>query len=96
VRLVLSNTGDMLHNLVVTRPGQADRVANAALAMGIQGPERDFVPASDDVLFHTALLQPAASESIYFVAPSAPGDYPFICSFPGHATAMRGVLHVAP
>jgi uncharacterized cupredoxin-like copper-binding protein/glucose/arabinose dehydrogenase len=96
VSLALSNTGDMLHNFVVTRPGRADAVASAAMQMGIQGPQHDFVPESEDVLFHTSLLQPQGSETIYFLAPSRPGDYPFICSFPGHATSMRGVLHVAP
>jgi len=30
-----------------------------------------------------------------FAAPAAPGRYPFICSFPGHAqVGMRGVLIV--
>ena len=25
---------------------------------------------------------------------ATPGDYPFVCSFPGHGIIMRGVLHV--
>jgi azurin len=30
---------------------------------------------------------------IDFIAP-APGEYPFICTYPGHAAFMHGVLHV--
>ena len=27
-------------------------------------------------------------------APQTPGDYDFLCTVPGHATVMRGVLRV--
>jgi len=54
------------------------------------------VPDSEDVLFHTQLLEPNGSDAIYFVAPQTPGDYDFICSFPGHYALMHGQLHVSP
>jgi uncharacterized cupredoxin-like copper-binding protein len=32
---------------------------------------------------------------VKFTAPQAPGEYPFICTFPGHyAIGMKGVLVV--
>jgi hypothetical protein len=31
---------------------------------------------------------------IFFHAPATPGDYDYVCSVPGHATMMRGVLRV--
>jgi azurin len=31
-------------------------------------------------------------EVLEFTLPAA-GDYPFVCSFPGHGIIMRGVLH---
>jgi azurin len=31
-----------------------------------------------------------------FQAPTEPGDYPFVCTFPGHHLLMRGVVKVAP
>jgi azurin len=52
------------------------------------------VPDSADVLFHTSVVQPETSDTIYFIAPSTPGDYDFICSFPGHAALMKGILRV--
>jgi azurin len=55
----------------------------------------DYVPPGNQVLYHTALLQPETSESIYFIAPSEPGTYTYVCTFPGHAITMRGEMRVA-
>jgi len=45
---------------------------------------------------HTAVLEPGATDRIFFEAPSQPGDYEYICSFPGHSALMRGILRVLP
>ena len=94
VELVFNNTDDMAHNLVITLPGMANAVGEAAIALGLDGAEMDWVPASDDVLYHTGLLEPGGSETIYFTAPTEPGEYDFVCTFPGHHGTMRGVLRV--
>lgn len=94
VRFHFDNNDDMLHNLVVTTPGTIDKVAEEALNLGIRGQELNYVPDAAAVLFHTGLLEPETEESIYFMAPSEPGDYPFVCTFPGHAMTMRGILKV--
>ena len=94
VRLDFANASDMLHNVVIVKPGSATRVADAALTLGLDGTRLHFVPPSGDVLFNTALLEPQKSESIYFEAPSAPGDYTFLCTFPGHAVTMQGTMRV--
>ncbi len=94
VALVFNNDDDMLHNLVITTPGTEDDVAMDALRLGLQGHEMSYVPDSDAVLFHTALLEPETAETIYFTAPTEPGTYTFVCTFPGHATTMRGTLRV--
>lgn len=94
VRLVLVNPDDMLHNLLVVRPGSVDRVVEAAMGLGLSGQARHYVPDSPDVLYHTALLQPETQEAIYFEAPSAPGEYTYVCTFPGHGFTMRGTLRV--
>ncbi len=88
------NNDDMLHNLVITTPGSVDAVVEAALNMGIRGQQMNFIPESDDVLYHSALLQPETEETIYFKAPAEPGDYSFVCTFPGHGVTMRGILRV--
>lgn len=94
IRLVFRNTDDMLHNFVLAAPGRADAVGNAALELGLEGPSKNYVPDTDDVLYHTALVSPGGSDTIFFSAPETPGDYDYLCSFPGHAMSMRGILRV--
>ena len=40
------------------------------------------------------LISPGERVTLSFQAPEAPGDYPFICSFPGHWLTMKGVMTV--
>lgn len=96
VRLAFQNEDDMLHNLVVVSPGAADAVGKQAMSMGLRGMEEDYVPETDQVLFHTELLQPGDSQTIYFTAPETAGDYPYVCTFPGHYISMRGLMKVLP
>jgi len=93
VQINFNNNDDMLHNLVVTEPDAADQVGEAAMRLGLTGSDQGYVPTTDEVLFHTCILQPETSESIYFVAP-APGDYEYVCTFPGHYKVMRGKMYV--
>ena len=95
VKLVFNNTDDMLHNLVIVKKGKADAVGKLAMELGINGSKLGYVPPSPDVLFNTCLLQPETSQSIYFTAPKA-GDYPYVCTFPGHYFVMKGNMKVIP
>lgn len=94
IKFTFNNTDDMLHNVVFTTPGSADAVGQAALNMGLDGERLFFVPNSSKVLYNTSLLQPGKSESIYFTAPDKPGEYPYVCTYPGHYLVMRGILKV--
>ncbi len=94
VELTFDNTDDMPHNVVITAPGAADEMGAAALNLGLNGERLHYVPQSSKVLFYTGLLQPGKSETIYFTAPTKPGNYPFVCTYPGHYLVMRGVLKV--
>lgn len=94
--IVFHNKDDMLHNFVLCAPGRGQAVGTAALSMGVEGAARSYVPDLPDVLVHTALLSPETTDRIYFTVPEAPGDYDYICSFPGHAMTMKGVLRVSP
>lgn len=91
IKLTFDNTDVMPHNLLVVKPGTADAVMNAAIAMGAAGFEKGFIPASADVMHHTKLLDMGKEETLEFTLPKA-GEYPFVCSFPGHGVLMRGVL----
>ena len=74
--------------------GTADKVATAAINIGADGFKAGFIPVTDDVLHHTKMLERRQTEVLEFTAPSKPGKYPFICTFPGHAQLMRGYFEV--
>ena len=88
------NKDDMLHNLVIVKPGKATAIGDQALQLGLKGERMGYVPDSDQVLYHTGLVQPGGTETIYLYAPDQPGTYEYVCTFPGHAQIMRGVLRV--
>jgi azurin/glucose/arabinose dehydrogenase len=96
VKLTFHNSDDMLHNFVLTAPGAANEIGVLASKMGLNGQQASYIPVSAKVLFHTLLLQPKQTDVIYFTAPSKPGDYPYICTYPGHFMVMKGVLKVTP
>ncbi|GAB3641848.1 plastocyanin/azurin family copper-binding protein [Spirosoma arcticum] len=94
VKVVFNNNDDMLHNFVIVKPGMANPVGDLALRLNLNGPKMNYVPNTPNVLYHTNILQPETAESIYFVAPTEPGDYQFVCTFPGHSSLMQGTLKV--
>ncbi len=93
VTLTFKNTDHPQHNLFIVKPGAADKVAQMALLLGAEGPAKKYRPDTDLILWGTDLLDHGETEVLEFTAP-APGDYPYVCTFPGHAILMRGVMHV--
>ncbi len=81
------------HNLLFVKPGTADEVAALAVALGAEGFAKQFRPDTDKILYGSTMLDHGQDATIQFTAP-APGDYPYVCTFPGHALLMRGVMKV--
>jgi azurin len=94
VKITFNNNDDMLHNLVIVMPNSANEVGETAMKMGLEGSQNNYIPESDKILFHTNVLSPETSESIYFEVPSVPGDYSYVCTFPGHYFVMQGIMKV--
>jgi azurin len=94
--LIFDNPDQMPHNVVITTPGSMEKVGNAAdkMASLADGYARNFVPDMPEVLFATPLVGPGKSFKLEFKAPDVPGEYPFICSFPGHWRTMKGTIRV--
>jgi azurin len=95
VRLTFQNTATnpaMSHNVVVLRDEASINVVGQA-AMGAAA--SDYVPQAqmDRIIAHTPMSAPGETVTVDFTAPAA-GDYPYICTFPGHYMTMRGVMHV--
>lgn len=94
VTVEFHNPDEMIHNFVVTAPGQRLKVVSAALQLGNNGPGRNFVPDLKEVLWSTRALNPGESTSLSFTAPAEEGVYPYVCTFPGHGFVMYGAMYV--
>jgi azurin len=99
LKVILTNIGTqpvtvMGHNWVLLKAG-TDVAAFDAAALGSAA--TGYIPAalSDEMITHIDLLGPRKSGEADFTAPTAPGDYPFLCTFPAHyQTGMKGTLTV--
>jgi azurin len=84
----------MAHNFVLLAKGtDAATFATASATASASG----YIPAQlkTKVLASTPLVGPGETVDVTFKAPSAPGQYAYLCSFPGHFVAgMKGVLTV--
>ncbi|HEY8549582.1 MAG TPA: plastocyanin/azurin family copper-binding protein [Vicinamibacterales bacterium] len=97
--VTLRNVGTMPkfsmgHNWVLLAGGVDPEAFVVAAA---EAPTTEYVPASkkSEILAATKLLGPKESDTVTFNAPSTPGKYDYLCSFPGHfQVGMRGVLIV--
>jgi glucose/arabinose dehydrogenase len=96
VRLIFENPDLMVHNLVLLARGAEEEVGALAdkLAADPDGMAKGYVPDSPDVLHATPLVEPKGKAELIFDAPLEPGDYPYICTVPGHWRVMQGVLIV--
>jgi azurin len=85
----------MMHNFVLlkadTDAPRFNIVSAYAKSTGYMPPEQ-----KDDVLAFTPFAGPGDTVTTEFTAP-APGDYTFLCNFPGHFIAgMKGTMIVVP
>ncbi len=97
LKVVLTNLGTlpkeaMGHNWVLLKQG-TDVAAFAMASM--MAKDTDYVAAAqkDKVIASIKVLGPKQSGEAVFAVP-APGEYTFICSFPGHYMLMKGILTV--
>lgn len=100
VSLTLKNTGKlpkiaMGHNLVLLKKG-VSAIAFGQKAMGAGANATNPLPDSvkEDVIASTKLLGPGESDTVSFTAPADPGNYEYVCTFPGHFAMMRGTMTV--
>jgi plastocyanin len=96
IKINFINVDYMQHNLLILRPGSKERVGAAAdkIAMDPNGAELNYVPKMYEVLHATPLVNPQKTFSMTINVPDNVGDYPYICSFPGHWRIMNGVMKV--
>jgi len=96
IRLTLQNPDVVPHNWALIKPGTLHRVGNLAnkLIADPAAAARQYIPESSDVLAYTDIVLPREKFTINFEAPTEPGRYPFLCTFPGHWLVMNGEMTV--
>lgn len=96
VQIVLANPDAMQHNLVISQPGSLQEVGTKGSMMPLSAdPEvKAYVPDSPLVLAATRLLNGGETDRLNFTAPAKAGEYPYLCTFPGHFIRMYGVMLV--
>jgi azurin len=96
VQILLSNPDAMPHNLVIGQPGSLQEIGTKG---GVMPPPADpeakaYVPDTPLVLQATRLLNAGETARLNFTAPAKPGQYVYVCTFPGHWIRMYGVMLV--
>jgi azurin len=102
VSVTIKNVGttpkfSMGHNFVLLdRAINAGNVQANFLDKASMEASHDYVPPSaKEVLAHSKLLGPSESEVVTFNAPFIPGEYLYVCSFPGHySQGTKGFMTV--
>lgn len=96
VQLQLTNLDAMPHNLVIGQPGSLQEIGTKGGAMPPPAdPEaKAYIPDTPLVLQSTRLVGAGDAARLNFTAPATPGQYIYVCTFPGHWVRMYGVMVV--
>jgi len=102
VSVTITNIGttpkfSMGHNFVLLdRAINTGNVQASFLDKASMEASHDYVPPGDkNVLAHSKLLGPGENEIVTFNAPYIPGEYLYLCSFPGHySQGTKGFMTV--
>ncbi len=102
VKLVFTNPDATDHNLAIIQPGTLAEVGMAAneMAKDPRNANSDFLPPDKRhlILHATPMIGPTKPSQVHVLrlsAPTEPGIYPFVCTFPGHWVVMNGDMVVA-
>ena len=101
VTLKFAHTGKMTvtvmgHNVTILKKGEDALKFGQEIGTNGGTLENDYLPPSirDRVVTHTKLIGGGEKTVDTFTAPTEPGDYPFLCTFPGHYMSMHGIMTV--
>jgi azurin len=86
----------MGHNFVLLDKSVNEQNVTKFLDTASTEAAHDYVPpGAKEVLAHSKLLGPGESEVVTFTAPFVPGDYLYLCTFPGHySQGAKGIMTV--
>ena len=95
IAIVFEDGDSLQHNLVVVKPGAIENCCKMADAQAAQPDAiaKNYIPSMADIIKASKLLNPGEIEVLKF-DPLPPGEYPYLCTFPGHCHIMRGTMKV--
>ncbi|MCH1506501.1 MAG: plastocyanin/azurin family copper-binding protein [Verrucomicrobiales bacterium] len=94
--IVFENDDLMPHNLIICQKGAKEALGTAALTMTpdqLDSKGRAYVPESNQIIAATQMLE-AGEKARLTIEGLAPGEYEYVCTFPGHWSVMNGKLNV--
>jgi azurin len=84
----------MSHNLVILKPGSMMAMISAKC---IQAKDNNYIATDAEskaaILAYSPQLGPGESHVVKFT-PTEVGNYPYLCTFPGHFSEMNGIITV--
>lgn len=84
----------MAHNFVLLKRS-TDAKAFAMASAKFRDNEFIDPDKEDEVIAHTAMASGGETVTVTFIAPKEPGQYTYVCTFPGHFVAgMKGTFTV--
>lgn len=95
IAIVFEDADSLQHNLVIVKPGAIENCCKMADAQATQPDAiaKHYIPSMADIIKASKLLNPGEVEVLKFDK-LAPGEYPYLCTFPGHCHIMRGTMKV--
>jgi putative membrane-bound dehydrogenase-like protein len=96
VEIIFENSDAMQHNLVIGKPKSLEIIGKAATKMIMQKDalQKSYIPNIPQIIASTPLVNSDGSYKLTFKVPEIVGDYPYVCTFPGHWSIMNGVMKV--
>lgn len=94
VTILFENTASspaMQHNVVVLNTAEDEAIKRVGQAAASAS---NYVPDDPAVLAATDIAKPGETAEVTFTAPDTPGEYAYVCTYPGHYVSMQGTLIV--
>lgn len=98
VKLTFENTAtspSMQHNVVLLEEAPSLETFKVVGQAAVEaGASNQYVPDHPAVLASTNISRPGETVSVMFTAPSEPGRYGYVCTYPGHWATEHGTMQV--
>jgi len=99
IELVFENTAtspSMQHNVLLLNEAPGQSIFKEVGQAGVEaGANEEYRPDHEAVLAATPISGPGETVSVTFTTPSEPGEYGYLCTYPGHWATMQGTMIVS-